>query len=174
MKLLVPLTALTLLLFLPTAWPAAPSYHVEIKCELKRLDVKRNASESTEKTEESWAYRVTISNHSFKAIPDLRVEYLVFTSRQRFGSTDGAKETKPTSGDKTLGTLENNAQTSFDTEPLILKKARLKADWVYTNGAKKTAQDAVTGIWVRAYSGAEMIAEFAQPSALKTQAKWER
>ncbi len=56
---------------------------------------------------------------------------------------------------------------------MTLKKARLKADWFYSNGAKSKAKDAVSGIWVRVYSGSELINESAQPASLKTQEKWE-
>ncbi len=56
---------------------------------------------------------------------------------------------------------------------MTLKKARLKADWYYSNGARGKAKDELSGIWVRVYSGNELIYELAQPSSLKTQEKWE-
>lgn len=172
MKILT-LGALILLALALPARTAGSSYHVEIKTELKRLDVKRSTSESTETAEEQWGYVVTITNHSFKDIPDLRVEYLEFSKHERFGSKSGAAKDERTSGSKSLGSLQNNGKTSFETDPVTLKKARLKADWYYANGAKGKAKDEMSGIWVRVFSGSEMIDEYAQPSALKSQEKWE-
>ena len=54
-----------------------------------------------------------------------------------------------------------------------MKKARLKADWYFNNGAKGKAKDELSGIWVRVYSGSELINEFAQPTSLKTKEEWE-
>ncbi len=56
---------------------------------------------------------------------------------------------------------------------MTLKKARLKADWYYTNGAKSKAKDELRGVLVRVYSGDQLIGEFSQPASLKTQEKWE-
>ena len=145
---------------------------MEVKCELKRLDVKRTASQSTEIAEEKWAYTVEITNHSFKDIPDLRADYLIFSKHEKFGSLEQGKGER-LKGSKALGTVPNNGKTSFETEAVSLKKARLKADWYYSSGAKNTAKDGVAGIWVRIYSGNDLIDEFAQPSSLKSQEKWE-
>lgn len=172
MKIKFPFSAVSLvLLFLP-ALSAAPTFQVEVKCEPKRAEVKRSASSSTEEAEESWLYFVTITNHSFKEIPDLRVEYIVFSKHEKFGSKVQAKPER-TTGNKTLGALANNAKTTFETDPVTLKKARLKADWYYTNGAKANAKDEMSGLMMRVYAGDELINEFAQPTRLKTQEKWE-
>ena len=173
MKHLFPLTGISLLLFAATALPAASTYQVEVKCEPKRFDVKRDVSQSTEIAEESWGYQVTIASHSFQEIPDLRVEYRIFSKHQRFGSKSAEPKPERTSGSKTLGRLQSNGKTSFETDSVTLKKARLKADWYYSNGAKGKAKDELSGIWVRVYAGDELIQEYAQPMALKTQEKWE-
>jgi hypothetical protein len=172
MKLTLPLTTLAVLLAAISAQPQT-SYHVEIKCEQKRFDVKRSGSESTEVAEEKWGYSVTIANHSFKEVPDLQLEYLVFAKHEKFGSKSGETRPERTSGKKSLGTLQNNGVAKVETDPITLKKARLKADWFYSNGAKGKAKDEITGIWVRAYSGSVLIGEFLQPATLKTQEKWE-
>ena len=167
------ISALAVLLLAPAAQTLTPSYHVEVKCEQKRFDVKRTGSESTETAEEKWGYAVTIANRSFKDIPDLQVDYLVFSKHEKFGSKSAEPKPQRTAGKKSLGTLQNNGTANFETEVVTLKKARLKADWYYANGAKGKAKDEITGIWVRVYSGSELITEFAQPPALKTQEKWE-
>ena len=69
--------------------------------------------------------------------------------------------------------MQNNGKTTFETDPVTLKKARLKADWYYANGAKGKAKDEISGVWVRVFSGSEMIDEYANPSSLKSQEKWE-
>lgn len=172
MKILFSLTGVVLLLFALPALPAAPTFQVEVKCEPKRAEVKRSASQSTEEAVENWVYLVTITSHSFKEIPELRVDYVVFSRHERFGSKSEAKPQR-TTGSKTVGNLASNGKTSFETEEVTLKKARLKADWYYSNGAKGKAKDELTGVWIRVYSGDELINEFAQPSSLKTQEKWE-
>lgn len=166
-------SALGILLIAPSAQTLTPNYRVEVKSEQKRFDVKRSGSESTEVAEEKWGYAITITNTSFKDIPELQVDYLVFSKHEKFGSKSGETRPQRTSGKKSLGTLENNGRANFETEPVTLKKSRLKADWEYTNGAKSKAKDEVTGVWVRVYSGSELITEFSQPPALKTQEKWE-
>jgi hypothetical protein len=172
MKILFPLTSVGLLLFALSTLSAAPTFEVEVKCEPRRAEVKRTVSTSTEEAAESWDYFVTITSHSFKEIPNLRVDYVVFSKHERFGSKSEAKA-KRTSGSKTLGSLAGNGKTSFETAQVTLKKARLKGTWYYSNGAKRKAQDELSGIWLRVYSGSELIHEFAQPSSLKTQEKWE-
>lgn len=162
-----------MLLLAPAAQTLGPAYHVEVKCNQKRFDVKRSGDESTESAEESWGYAVTIRNTSFKDIPDLQVDYVVFSKHEKFGSKSGDVHSERATGKKSLGTLQNNGTASFDTDPVTIKKARLKADWFYANGAKSAAKDQVSGIWVRVYSGSELITEFAQPTTLKTQEKWE-
>ncbi len=161
------------LFFLAISVAAAPSpVRVEVKCEPKRLEVKRNYSESTEEAKEDWAYRVTILSHTFREIPDLRVEYIVFWSQERSGAKADAKA-KRTVGSKALGSLRSSDKTIFETESINLNKSRLKADWYYTNGAKGKTKDQLTGLWVRVYSRDELVEDFAQPSSLKTQEKWE-
>jgi hypothetical protein len=105
MKTSFPLAGLIslLLIFVLPARAAALTYQVEVKCELKRFEVKRSASESTESAEENWGYLVTIANHSFKEIPDLRVDYIVFSKHERFGSKSGEPKPERTTGSKTLG-----------------------------------------------------------------------
>ncbi len=172
MKILFPLSIVGLLLLATPGFSAAPAFQVEVKCEPKRADVKRSASTSTEEAAESWVYLVTVTSHTFQDIPDVRVEYIVFATHERFGSKSEAKPER-VPGSKTLGTLARNGKTSFETEPVTLKKARLKADWYYTNGAKSKAKDELRGVLVRVYSGDQLIGEFSQPASLKTQEKWE-
>jgi len=166
------IAGLALILFAASALSLGSPYHIEMKCELKRLEVKRNASQSTETAEEKWGYTGDITNHSFKEIPDLRADYIIFSKHEKFGSTADAKALQQ-KGSKSLGPLANNGKASFETDAVTLKKARLKADWYYSSGAKSTTKDGVAGIWVRVYSGNDLVDEFTQPSSLKTQEKWE-
>lgn len=172
MKNPCPILGLALVLFATSAQCLNSPYHVDVKCELKRLEVKRSASESTEKAEEKWGYAIEISNHSFKEIPDLRAEYIIFTKHEKFGSLEKVKAER-LKGSKSLGAVPNTGKVSFETDAVGLKKARLKADWYYSSGAKNTAKDGVSGIWLRIYSGNDLIDEVVQPSSLKAQEKWE-
>lgn len=174
MKILFPLSVVTLLLlpFLLPDLSAASTFQVEVKCEPKRAEVSRSASTSTEEATETWFYLITLTSRTFKEIPDVRVEYILFAKHERFGSKAEPKLERK-SGSKTLGSLARNGKTSFESEPVTLKKARLKADWYYSSGAKKQAKDELSGVLVRVYSGDELIHEFSQPSSLKTQEKWD-
>lgn len=173
MKTVSRLSALAVLLTASTAQPLTQNYQVDVKCEQKRFEVKRTGSESTEAAEEKWGYAITVTNHSFKDIPDLQVEYLMFSRQESFGSKAGAAKPERTSGKKSLGALKNNGTPSLETEAVTLKKSRLKADWYWANGAKSHAKAELIGIWVRVYSGAELLTEFVRPAGLKTQEKWE-
>ena len=165
------LALLLFILALPSQ-AAASACQVEVKCEQKRFEVKRSTSDSTETAEEHWGYLVTITNHSFKEMPDLRVEYIVFARHEKSGSTSEVKSDR-TSGNKALGTLQNNGKINFETEQVTLEKARLKLDWYDRNGAKKNAKDELSGVWVRVYSGSELLNEFVQLATLKAREKWE-
>lgn len=172
MKSPFPIGTLALVLFAASAQSLSSPYHVEVKCELKRLEVKRTASESTETAEEKRGYAVEISNHSFKEIPDLHAEYIIFSKHEQFGSLDQAKLERQ-QGSKALGAVPNAGKVKFETDAVSLKKARLKADWYYRSGAKNTARDGIVGLWVRVYSGNDLFEESVQPSSLKSQEKWE-
>ncbi|MEO6969909.1 MAG: hypothetical protein ABI217_03320 [Chthoniobacterales bacterium] len=101
------------------------------------------------------------------------MEYLVFSKHEKFGSVKGEIVPKRASGNKALGALANNGTAPFETDPVTLKQSRLKGGWTYNSGAKRHAKDELTGLWLRIYSGNELIDEFAQPASLKTQEKWE-
>ncbi len=174
MKILFPLSAITLFLsssLVPDLGAASP-FQVEVKCEPRRAEVSRSASTSTEEATETWFYLITLTSRTFQDIPDVRVEYILFSKHERFGSKAEPKLERK-SGSKTLGNLARNGKASFESEPVTLKKARLKADWYYSSGAKKQAKDELSGALVRVYSGDELIHEFSHPSSLKTQEKWE-
>src|SRR5437867_2658983 len=104
MKIAFSFSLFAILLLATSAQSLPPSYHVDVRCEQKRFDVKRSGSESTESAEEKWGYGITITNHSFKDVPDLQVEYLIFSRHERFGSKSGETKPERTAGKNSLGT----------------------------------------------------------------------
>ncbi len=148
----------------------AADYSFDFKTEKKKVEGKRSTSIDMQKMDEKWAYNVEIDNHSFKDISGVEIKYVVFYKVVQAGSK--VEKDKRLSGSATAAVLKNNAQFTFQTDPIELIKTQLIGGFYWGNGAKTRSRDALTGIWVRIFQNGTMIGEYADPSNLTSQ-DWE-
>ncbi|CAN5241194.1 hypothetical protein BH20VER2_BH20VER2_15800 [soil metagenome] len=151
---------------------AQENYRVGITCQKKRLEVERIRGDTKRKVEEKWGYAITIANQSFKDVPDVQVDYIIFYKTAIPGRVENATRDKRSSGTKPVGLLKNNTSFVCETDPIDLTTTQLNANRYYVTGAKAIAKDVITGVKVRVKSGDHVIGEFADPPGLKSSEKW--
>jgi hypothetical protein len=139
------------------------------------IELSRGAFSSTKQddvatitTEENWGYSVTVSNRSFKAIENLRFEYVLFVKPD----VEPGKDSKPaplkrSTGKSTVPLIGPSSKTVFRTETIKIYKQKLKPGWIWgkTGGSEKL-RDTLYGIWLKAYSGDQLVAEMYSPDSL--------
>ncbi len=167
-----------LLLFGQIAWAGLSD--LNITCEKKKMEGQRQAaaqahSIGTTKSEQ-WGYAVTVENQGFKNLSNLEVKYKIFYKHEQLGvKGPPKKETK--TGDYTIPEIDSLAKTSFDTVSVTLSKSSLIGPMggysYFDNGAKPTATDTLSGIWVRVYQNGTLFTEYAYPSDLTSQETWQ-
>jgi hypothetical protein len=152
---------------------------VQITCEKKRMDSGgselRKPSDTTKKTE-TWGFAVSVENQTFKPLENLEAKYIIFYKKEQLGIKGPArKETK--TGSYTITSIDSLGTASFDTDTVQLTRAALIGDpgsyLYFANGAKPTAEDTITGIWVRLYKDGNLFAEYAYPSGLTSSETWQ-
>jgi len=153
---------------------------VTITCEKKRVDsgasAIRKPSDKTTRTE-TYAFTVTVENQTFKPLQNLDAKYIIFYKHEQLGVKGPArKETK--TGDFTIASIDSLAKASFDTDTVNLTRAALIGSdpdsyEYFSNGAKPTAEDSITGIWVRLYKDGNLFAEYAYPAGLTSSETWQ-
>ncbi len=153
---------------------SAGNFDLEIHCVPKRLDqnVKKASDGGAAVTKEHWGYDVTMENKTFKDLTNLEVKYAIFFSQERLG-VKAAATAKRQTGMFTIPVLNPHEKKVFTTDSVELDKANLVGNWIYTSGAKPGATGMLSGLWVRVYQNGQLFAEYANPSTLMTQQKWE-
>lgn len=148
---------------------------LNITCQKKKLNDTAPAQEANyeSKETEQWEYTVTVENQSFKALSNLDVKYIIYVTRKQLGAK-GPPRKGTTSGSSTIMSLESLAKTSFDTDPVKLTKATVTGGAYFADGASLTADDSITGIWVRVYQNGNLITEYTSPEGLNTTEKWQQ
>jgi len=75
-----------------------------------------------------------------------------------------------------IASIDSLGKTSFDTDSVALTKASLLGPpggyTYFVNGAKPTAADTLTGLWVRVYQNGNLFAEYSYPSGLSSSETW--
>ncbi len=166
--------SLSILLIAISFIARAGNSDLEMHCAPKLLkqENKPAADGGAAETKENWAYDVTIENKTFKDLPNLEVKYVIFYSQEKLG-TKAAADAKRQSGSLPLAVLKPHEKKMLTTDAVELTKAHLVGNWIYTAGAKPNANGALAGLWVRVYQNGQLFAEYANPSTLLTQQKWE-
>jgi hypothetical protein len=153
---------------------------VHITVEKKRMnagegEVHKPANYTTKRTE-TWGFTVTVDNQTFKPLENLEAKYIIFYRHEQLGiKGPPRKETK--SGSSTITSIDSLGTASFDTDGVTLTRAALIGDpgsyEYFANGAKPTAEDTITGIWVRLYKDGNQFAEYAYPTGLTSSETWQ-
>ncbi len=149
----------------------------DVSTEPKKIadKVTGQQTDAVSKTQK-WGYSVTVENKTFKPLTNLEVKYMIFYKHEQLGIKAPPRK-QHSSGSFTIPSVAANDKVSFDTTPVELTKAVLLGPVggysYFANGAKPSAQDSLTGIWVRIYQNGTLFKEFANPSDLIDKEQWE-
>jgi len=170
--------AISAALFLVIHGARAADSDLNITCDKKRIELATDShsrSDSTTTTEQ-WGYAVTVENQGFKALTNLDVQYIIFYKHEELG-IKGPPRKLTKKGAYTIASLESLGKTSFDTDSVTLKKTTLVGSdggyLYFTNGAKPTASDSLSGLWVRVFQNGNLYAEYAYPAGLSSSERWQ-
>ncbi|MFZ4683000.1 MAG: hypothetical protein ACOYMS_10890 [Terrimicrobiaceae bacterium] len=144
---------------------------VVISSTRKKLDEQKSRSSVQTITTKEYAYTVTVTNRSFKAIPQVEIRYIIFYEDAQPGSKE-KPATLTLQGKESLTNLENNRPVTFETVPVKLAKSELDGNVYWTSGAKSQTKDAVTGVWFRAYADGKIVGENANPTTTSKKYDW--
>ena len=149
-------------------------FDLEIHCIPKRVDqnAKMAGDGGAAVTKEHWAYEVTVENRTFKEMDNLDVKYIIFFNQEQLG-VKAAATSRRQNGGFTIAALKPHEKKVFTTDSVELSKSHLVGNWIYHSGAKPNATDTLSGLWVRAYQADQLLSDYANPSTLKIQQKWE-
>jgi hypothetical protein len=158
-----------------TAVVLAAMSDVEIHCSPKRVDAgapKNEADNTRTVSKEHWDYEVSVENKTFKPLAGVEVKYVIFYKTEELGSKAEAK-TERAPGIYKMGDLRPHETKSFTTNPVELNKSHLTGHWYFSGGERIKAEDTLAGVWFRVYQNGQQVGEYANPSTLITQQKWE-
>jgi hypothetical protein len=152
----------------------AGTFDLEIHCAPKSTDALRPAATAghVQITKEHWTYDVTIENKTFKDMSGLEMKYIIFLKQEKIGQQDAASMQRH-NGSTPIALLRAHEKKTFNTDVIELNKKILDSGWFYPDGTRRKADDALIGLWVRVYQNGQQIGEYANPSTLMTQQKWD-
>jgi hypothetical protein len=174
-----PLLCVALFLLNQIAWAGDSDLNITVekkKVENHSATGPQPSQVGTSKSEQ-WGYSVTVENQGFKNLANLEVKYIIFYKHEELGiKGPPRKETK--TGTYTIPEIDSLGKTSFDTKSVLLTKSSLVGPMggfsYFTNGAKPTAADTLTGIWVRVYQNGNLFTEYTYPSDLSSVETWQQ
>jgi hypothetical protein len=150
----------------------AQLYDVQISATPKKIDQQKSRrGEHATVTTKEMAYVVTVENRSFKTFEELVVRYMIFYADSQPGRSEKPIEAYH-KGSETLRNLSTHRKSQFETAPFKLEREELDGGWYYTSGGDGRSRDRVTGVWVRAYSNANLVGEYANPTTVAKTREW--
>jgi hypothetical protein len=149
---------------------------LQISAERKHLEggVAAKQSGQFSKGSEKWQYAVKVINGSFKPMPALRAEYVVFVQRQELGGKVGVEVVQRVKGQAALPPTNPQATASFESSEITLRVQAVAGALVYSNGGRIKATDAIEGIWVKLFDGDNQVGEYANPTTLSSKNVWDK
>jgi hypothetical protein len=126
------------------------------------------------KNDETVHYELRLQNQTIGDLSKLNVEYVVFVQRQKLGEKlSDPPHIDRVSGSQAVDVLNNREPQSVVTTDFTLHKGSLGGGWTYNNGGRIKAEDSVAGVWVRISQDGQLIAEYANPSSVKSRG-WDK
>lgn len=151
---------------------AAQLYDVQISAVPRKLDEQRDRQGgNVTVTTKEIAYKVTVENRTFRAIPELQMKYMIFYVDPQPHTREKPIEAYHT-GTETLTDLQSNRAATFETKPLKLTKEELDAGWYWVGSGSSRVKDKVTGVWIRAYSNGALVGEYSNPTTISKKREW--
>lgn len=150
----------------------AQLYDVQISATTRKLDEQKDRQgDKVTVTTKEIAYRVTVENRTFKAIPELQMKYMIFYVDPKPGSREKPIESHH-KGSETLIDLTSNRTATFETSPFKLTKEELDAGWYWVGSETSRLKDKVTGVWIRAYANGNLVGEYSNPTTVAKKKEW--
>lgn len=145
---------------------------VEIKASRERLDQKKGRGDGpVTVTVDAIVYNVTVTNKTFKTIPEVAVKYMIFYEESRPGDPKPVEVSAK--GSEPLTNLEGHRPVTFNTKPIELSTAQLDGNYYWTSGAKGKQKDRVTGVWIKAFApDGKLLGEYANPTTVPKKNTW--
>jgi len=150
---------------------------VQISAQKKRTGVVKGtvgAAGERARDVEKCTYELKFQNQTLADLQKLTIDYIIFVERQKLGekSTEEGHVDRFT-GTKAIDVLTNREPQTITTEEIPLNSSNLVGAYHYPNGGRIKAVDNVVGVWVRVSQDGQMIAEYANPSAV-TKRGWDQ
>jgi len=160
-------------LLVTAASAVAQLYDVQIAAAPRKLDEqKARQGEHVTVTTKEIAYKVTVENRTFKAIPELQMKYMIFYVEPKTGHKEKPIEAVHKGGE-TLTNLQSLRTATFETTPLKLTKEELDAGWYWAGSSTSRLKDKVTGVWIRAYANGNLVGEYSNPTTVLKKKEWQ-
>lgn len=165
------LSRITFLLAVTAASAAAQLQDVQISASRMKLDEQTSKGGAVSTTVKQVAYKISVTNKTFKDMADVEIKYMIFYEELQHGSKD-KPEIKSAKGKKAVALLESHKSVDIESEPFELTSTSLSAGYYYTSGASNRSKDAVIGVWVRVFAGGKQVGEYVNPSTLSRKNNW--
>lgn len=122
-------------------------------------------------TEEKWGYNVTLTNKSPRPLEKLRAEYRLFATLDNIhvGEKQGLKKQAFRGEIETIPAL---GRVVFKTETISAIKTKYNGNIYSVKTGDNKSRETLSGIWIRIYSGTDLVYESATPEKLTTTEKW--
>lgn len=152
-----------------------PAGSVEVQVSRGKFDTKKKDDGSgIIMSEEQWGYTATLYNRATKPLKGVRVEYILFVKPDAEpGKDPTSAPLKQKSGTKTVDAVPSRDNINFRTDSITIYKQQLKPGWIWgKTGNNAPIKDSLFGIWIRVYSGDQMVDEVISPESLAKTEKW--
>lgn len=134
-----------------------------------KVDSHKSGSGNSTTTTDEWAYSVRIKNESPKTIPDLQIKYILFAKDSISDRVNiNQAKTRRLEGETFAGNLDGKQETSVRTGTIATERRETKS----TKGTKVNSRDEFYGIWLRVYSGDQLLKEQSSPEHLISTEVW--
>jgi len=143
--------------------------------ERKKVDAvnaKPTSEGSAANRSETWHYQVSLRNTGFKPQPALQAKYIVFVERQQLGKKVGTETLDRVTGTADLPATPTGGTAQFSTKDVVLKESGLVGDFIYANGGRIHAKDAIHGVWIKLFDGTKEVGQYINPTTLATKQKF--
>ncbi len=150
---------------------------LDVSSQPKKIEDKITGQHSEEVSKtEKWGYSVTVENNTFQPLTNLEVKYMIFYKKEELG-VKGPPRKRHDDGTYGIPLVAANDKVTFDTGSVELTKSTLLGPVggysYFSNGAKPSAQDSLTGVWIRIYQNGQLFKEYANPSDIMQKEQWE-
>jgi hypothetical protein len=123
---------------------------------------------------EQWGYSLTLSNKSKRALTDLRADYVLFVKEDQGPGNKDAGKFRRMKKSSPIDTIPLHGSLTFRTDTVASYRYVLQPGFVWAGGggSSKPIKDTLHGMWLRIYSGDQLVIEKVVPEDLIKTEKW--